>query len=75
MIDHDPNPFADCDFIVFYGGAKLTDRHLACIIHCVNEEVIEWLERREQRKRGRRRSSGGKQGECYTFGTPPRVLP
>jgi hypothetical protein len=48
MIDQDPNPFADCDFIVCYGGAKLTDQHLASPIHCVDDEIIEWLERRER---------------------------
>jgi hypothetical protein len=43
-------PFVDCDGIVCYGGAKLTDTHLACIIHCVNDEIIEWLKAREQRR-------------------------
>ena len=27
MPDLDPNPFADCDTIVCYGNAKLTDTH------------------------------------------------
>jgi hypothetical protein len=57
MIDHDPNPFADCDFIVCCGGAKFTDRHLASPIHCVDDKIIEWLERRERRRATRRRVS------------------
>jgi hypothetical protein len=28
MTDPDPNPFADCDAITCYGGAKLFDKHL-----------------------------------------------
>jgi hypothetical protein len=31
---------ADCDFIVCYGRAKLTDKHLASKIHCVDDEII-----------------------------------
>src|SRR5712692_3320729 len=27
MTDPDPNPFADCDVVVCYGGAKLADKH------------------------------------------------
>jgi hypothetical protein len=42
---------ADCDVIVCYGGAKLTDKHLAATIHCVATEIIGWqLKRREQRQ-------------------------
>jgi hypothetical protein len=41
---------ADGDLIVCYGGAKLADKHLASKIHCVDDEIIEWLERRELRK-------------------------
>jgi hypothetical protein len=40
---------ADCDVIVCYGGAKPTDNRLASKIHCVDDEIIEWLKRREQR--------------------------
>jgi hypothetical protein len=43
MTDPDPNPFADCDVIVCYGGAKLTDKHLASKVHCVDDEIIAWL--------------------------------
>jgi hypothetical protein len=41
------------DVIVCYGRAKLTDKHLASKIHCVDDEVIGWLERREQHRRDR----------------------
>jgi hypothetical protein len=30
----------DCDLIVCYGGAKLTHKHLASKIHCVDDEII-----------------------------------
>jgi hypothetical protein len=50
MTDPDPNPFADCDVIVCYGGAKLEDKHLACMIHCIDDGIIGWLQRREQRR-------------------------
>jgi hypothetical protein len=50
MTDPDPNPFADCDIIVCYGGATLTDKHLAARVQCVDDEIIGWLQRREQRR-------------------------
>jgi hypothetical protein len=50
MTDPDPNPFADCDVVVCYGGAKPEDKHLASIVHCIDDEIFEWLERREQRR-------------------------
>ena len=53
MTTPDPNPFADCDVIVCYGNAKLTDKHLASTVHCVDDEIIGWLKRREQRRRDR----------------------
>jgi hypothetical protein len=34
----------DGDIIVCYGEAKLTDKHLASKIHCVDDEIIGWLE-------------------------------
>jgi hypothetical protein len=48
--DHrpDPNPFADCDAIVCCSGAKVTAKHLASTIHCIDDEIIGWLKRREQ---------------------------
>jgi hypothetical protein len=36
------------DVIVCCGGAKPTDKHLASKIHCVDDEKIGWLERRER---------------------------
>jgi hypothetical protein len=42
---------ADCDVIVCYGNAKPTDTHLASKIRCIDGEIIEWLERRERRRR------------------------
>jgi hypothetical protein len=33
-----------------YGGAKLTDKHLASTVHCIDDEIIGWLKRREQRR-------------------------
>jgi hypothetical protein len=33
-----------CDVIVCYGGAKPTHTHLASIIHCIDDEIIEWLQ-------------------------------
>ncbi|UEM10883.1 hypothetical protein J4G43_040735 [Bradyrhizobium barranii subsp. barranii] len=41
------------DVIVCYGRVKLTDKHLASKIHCVDDEVIGWRERRKQRRRDR----------------------
>jgi hypothetical protein len=35
------------------GGAKPTDTHLAVTIHCVDDEIIQWLQRRERRKGSR----------------------
>jgi hypothetical protein len=39
---------ADCDVIRCYGGAKLTDKHLAATVHCVDDEIIgdcaAWIE-------------------------------
>jgi len=48
----DANPFADgCTGIVGYGGARPTDTHLASTINCVDEEIFEWLIRRERRRK------------------------
>jgi hypothetical protein len=57
----DPNPFADgCTVIIAYGAAKLADKHLASTIRCIDDEIIEWLKVREQRKRDRQGSPGYK---------------
>jgi hypothetical protein len=34
-------------------NAKLTDKHLASTVHCVDDEIIGWLKRREQHRRDR----------------------
>jgi hypothetical protein len=44
----DPNPFVDCGVIVFQGGATRFDRQLASTIHCVDDEIIKCLKRRER---------------------------
>jgi hypothetical protein len=31
-----------------FGRLKLADRHLASVIHCVDDEIVRWLERRER---------------------------
>ena len=61
MPDPDPNPFADCDTIVCYGNAKPTDTHThtASVIHCIDGEIIGWLERQERRRRDTRKSRQG----------------
>jgi hypothetical protein len=57
MTDPDPSPlFADGCSVICGGGAKPTDEHLASIIHCVDEEIIEFLKRRERRVIARRKS-------------------
>ncbi len=38
------------DVIICYGNAKPTDVHLASTVHCVDDEIIKWLKRREQRQ-------------------------
>jgi hypothetical protein len=39
---------ADCDVIVYYGAATIHDRHTAATVHCVDDEIIGWLKRRER---------------------------
>jgi len=36
-----------------FGRLRLADKHLASVIHCIDDEIIGWLERRERRKRDR----------------------
>jgi hypothetical protein len=51
---NDANPFSDGSTIIrCYGGAKPADKHLASTIHCIDDEVLDWLQRREQRRRDR----------------------
>jgi hypothetical protein len=47
---------ADCDIVICYGGAKPTDLHLASKVVAFDEEIIEWLERWERRKKPSRAS-------------------
>jgi hypothetical protein len=44
----------DCDVIVCYGAAKLSDKHLAATVHCVDDEIIGRLKGREQLRLPRR---------------------
>jgi hypothetical protein len=74
MTDPDPNPFADCDYIRCYGGAKLADKHLGSTIHCVDEEIIELLRRRE-RRRHRNGSRVSYPGSLVSSLSAPEILP
>jgi hypothetical protein len=40
--------------IVCYGGARPEDTHLLSTIHCVDDEIHQWLQQRERRKQRRR---------------------
>lgn len=48
---------ADCDVIVCYGAATIHDQHTAPTIHCVGDEIFEFLQRREERRPKRRDGS------------------
>jgi hypothetical protein len=58
---------ADCDVVVRYDGAKPEDKHLAVIVHCVDEEIIEWLERREAKRKKIPRQSGDEPNLMQAF--------
>jgi hypothetical protein len=45
--------FADGTAIACYGNAKPTDTQLASTIHCVDDEIIGWLKRRERRSKNK----------------------
>jgi hypothetical protein len=47
----------DDDFVLCGGGARPTDVHLASVVHCVNEEIVEWLKRRGTHRAGQMMSS------------------
>jgi len=51
-VTEDPDDDHLVEIIFCGGGAKPTDTHLASTVHCI-DEIIEWLERRERRRRGR----------------------
>jgi hypothetical protein len=42
---------ADCDIVIGGGEAKPTDLHLLSKVVAVDEEIIEWLERREAKRK------------------------
>jgi hypothetical protein len=65
---------ADCDIIICGGGAKPTGNHLASTVHCVDEEIIGWLRRRERRRRDKTASAGPKTASPVSLslhGEPP----
>jgi hypothetical protein len=37
---------AGCTVITCYGSATVYAKHLASTVHCVDDEIIEWLRRR-----------------------------
>jgi hypothetical protein len=39
------------EIIICGGNAKPEDTHLLSTVHCIDDEIIRWLERREKRKR------------------------
>jgi hypothetical protein len=39
---------SDDEIVICGGNAKPEDMHLASIVHCVDDEIIEWLKRRER---------------------------
>ena len=39
-----------------------TDTHLASIIDCVDDEIFDWLQRRERRRKGSRANPDNRQG-------------
>ena len=41
----------DGDVIFCYGNAKPTDTLLASTVHCIDDEIVGWLERRDRRDR------------------------
>ena len=45
----------DKDNFICYGGAKPGDLHLLAVVHCEDEEIIPWLERREKRRERQRK--------------------
>jgi hypothetical protein len=56
---------ADCDLIVRYGGAKLTDKHLASRIVAVDDEIISWLRRRKGSRANPDNRQGHREADTY----------
>jgi hypothetical protein len=46
----DPDANSELEIVFCGGNAQPTDTHLAVTVHCVDDEIIEWLARREWRK-------------------------
>jgi hypothetical protein len=44
---------SDDEIVICGGNAKPEDTHLLSIVHCINAEIVRWLERRERKKRKR----------------------
>jgi hypothetical protein len=40
---------SDIEIIFCGGGARPEDTHLLSTVHCINNEIVSWLERRERR--------------------------
>lgn len=50
-VTEDPDDhFDEVEIIFCYGGARPCDTHLASTIHCIDDEIIDWLERHERRR-------------------------
>jgi hypothetical protein len=49
----DDSGWIEGEFVVYGGGAKPTDTHLACIIHGIDDDIFDLLRRRERRKGSR----------------------
>ena len=43
----------DGEIVICGGGAQLEDTHLASVVHCIDEEIHDWLEKRERRNERR----------------------
>jgi hypothetical protein len=41
---------ATSDLVVCYGNAQPDDTYLAATVHCMDGELVAWLERRERRR-------------------------
>jgi hypothetical protein len=47
----------DGDVLIAYGNARPTDTHLLATVHCMDDEIVAWLERRERRRKTRKTSA------------------
>jgi hypothetical protein len=44
-------PTFEVEFVILYGNAGPDDDHLAATVHCVDGEIVAWLEQRERRRK------------------------